>query len=241
MLPYEWHGSGPPLLLLAGLGARGTSFHPFLDVAAERYRVLTCDLRGSGGARSLEPQSTLRDLALESPRPAIAADPCRLPGPSTRLQRTTIFGPVHVSLLSLASEVVFTRPVVVERRQTGEVLYSYVPEGSLTPARRYCQPDLALSRQAGQLGLGYCNALSSIEKDEVSVRLKPTFTSSLYGQPGYAQLGVACHRGITTGAEDGSEMGVFRHLGQPQREASLRELLDEFLPVGLRRGFIYVT
>ena len=186
-------------------------------------------------------QSTLSDLALEGPRPAIAADPCRQPGPSTRLQRTTIFGQVHVSLLSLASEVVFTRPVVVERRQTGEVLYSYLPEGSRTPARRYCQPDLALSQQAGQLGLGYCNALSLIEKDEVSVRLKPTFTSSRYGQPGYAQLGVACHKGITTGAEDGSEMGVFRHLGQPQREASLRELLDEFLPVGLRRGFIYVT
>jgi len=183
-------------------------------------------------------ETTLPDLALEGPRPAIAADPCRLPGPSTRLQRTTIFGPVHVSLLSLASEVVFTGPVVVERRQTGEVLYSYVPEGSRTPARRYCQPDLALSRRAGQLVLGYCNALSSIEKDEVSVRLKPTFTSSRYGQPGYAQLGVTCDEGITTGAEDGSEMGVFRHLGQPQREASLRELLDEFLPVELQRGII---
>jgi hypothetical protein len=186
-------------------------------------------------------ETTLSDLALEGPRPAIAADHYRLPGPSTRLQRTTIFGQVHVSLLSLASEVVFTGPVVVERRQTGEVLYSYVPEGSRAPARRYCQPDLELSRQAGRLGLGYCNALSPIEKDEVSVRLKPTFTSSLYGQPGYAQLGIACHKGIKTGAEDGSEMGVFRHLGQPQREASLRDLLDEFLPVGLRRGFINVT
>jgi hypothetical protein len=218
----------------------------------EKTRVASVDdrllmLPGTGGeAIVIGPapgdETTLSDLALEGSRPAIAAaDPCEPAGPSTRLERTTIFGPVHVSQLSLASEVVFTGPVVVERRQTGEVLYSYVPEGSRTPARRYCQPDLALSRRAGQLVLGYSNALSSIEKDEVSVRLKPTFTSSRYGQPGYAQLGVACDVGITTGAEDGSEMGVFRHLGQPQRESSLRELLDEFLPVELQRGIIYVT
>jgi hypothetical protein len=187
-------------------------------------------------------KTTLSDLALEGPRPAIAAvDACELPGPATRLERTTIFGPVQVGQLSLASEVVFTGPVVVERRQTGQVLYSYVPEGSRTPARRYCQPDLALSRRAGQLVVESPNALSSIEKDAVRVRLQPTFTSSRYGQPGYAQLGVACDVGITTGAEDGSEMGVFRHLGQPQRESSLRLLLDEFLPVELQRGIIYVT
>ena len=65
MLPYEWHGSGPPLLLLAGLGAKGTSFHPFLDVAAERYRVLTPDLRGSGRAAALAPGTTLCELAAD--------------------------------------------------------------------------------------------------------------------------------------------------------------------------------
>ena len=43
------------------------------------------------------------------------------------------------------------------------------------------------------------------------------------------------------GAEDGSEMGVFCHVKQPQRESNLRIRLDEYLPVGLDAGIVYVT
>ena len=43
------------------------------------------------------------------------------------------------------------------------------------------------------------------------------------------------------GAEDGSELGAFSHLKQPQRESNLRIRLDEYLPFGLEPGLIYVT
>ena len=43
-----------------------------------------------------------------------------------------------------------------------------------------------------------------------------------------------CPVQIRTGAEDGSEMGAFCVLKQPQRESNLRIRLDEYLPVGSR-------
>lgn len=46
---------------------------------------------------------------------------------------------------------------------------------------------------------------------------------------------------IAKGAADGSEMGVYCHLKQPQREANLRVRLKEYLPFGFDNGLIYVT
>ncbi|MCK5497685.1 MAG: hypothetical protein KAI77_00700, partial [Gammaproteobacteria bacterium] len=71
--------------------------------------------------------------------------------------------------------------------------------------------------------------------------LKPVFTSTGYGDPAYAQLSVGCAREIQTGAEDGSEMGVFSKLKQPQRDANVRTALEEYLPFGLEVGIFYIT
>ena len=65
MLPHEWHGQGEPLVLIAGLGAKGTSWQPFLDQAAQHFRVLTFDNRGSGRAPAIEGPLAIRDLALD--------------------------------------------------------------------------------------------------------------------------------------------------------------------------------
>jgi hypothetical protein len=164
-------------------------------------------------------------------RPAIAADDGhKNPGPPTRLERVTIWGPVYVKELD-ASEVIFTSPVRAQRRQAGCVRFSYVPdEGSHTPRRYRCQPDLALE---GVTGIA--------AQARIRARLVPSFTSTHYGDPGYAQLSLSCAQEICTGAEDGSEMGVFSHLKQPQRETNLRVRLEEYLPFGLDAGFIYVT
>jgi hypothetical protein len=71
--------------------------------------------------------------------------------------------------------------------------------------------------------------------------LRPAFTSERYGDPGYAQLSQGCAREILIGAEDGAEMGVFNMLQQPQREATLCAVLDEYIPFGLIAGIFYVT
>ena len=65
--------------------------------------------------------------------------------------------------------------------------------------------------------------------------------TTVYGRPEYCQLSPSCPLEIRTGAEDGSEMGAYCHLKQPQRESNLRIRLDEYLPFGLDAGLIYVT
>jgi len=159
------------------------------------------------------------------------------PGPSTKLERATIFGSVHVKELKLASDTIFMEPTVADKQQAGCVRFSYLPEGSKTPRRYRCQSDLALEKRAKDLGKDQ----SHRESEEIKEQMRPSFTSVHYGDPGYAQLSLNCAKEIRTGAEDGSEMGAFCSLKQPQREDNLRIRLEEYLPFGLEAGFIYVT
>jgi phage tail-like protein len=192
-------------------------------------------------------QLTIQDSVVDAPdingqrRPAIAADNTGGYGPPTSLERTTLFGSVYVKELALASEVIFTAPVQAATCETGCVRYSYVPPGSSTPPRFRCQPDLALAQRAKDLNLNSAEALPPTDRLIELARLRPRFTSSRYGDPAYAQLALNCAPEIRTGAEDGSEMGVFQHLYQPQRETNLRLVLEEYLRFGLEAGILYVT
>lgn len=170
------------------------------------------------------------DLGLNVARPVIAADLAGVaPGPPTTLERVTVFGTIYVSELTLASETIFTAPVVAQRRQSGCVRFSYLPAESQTPRRYRCQPDLALEEHPG------------VATRSILARLTPAFTARRYGQPAYAQLALGTAPELAAGAENGAEMGVFNLLLQPQREANLRIRLEEYLPFGLEPGIIYVT
>ena len=176
-------------------------------------------------------QTTVIALGLQIDFPAIsAADDASQPGPPMQVERSTIFGRVFARQLDLASETIFTEPVVAERRQVGCTRFCYLPDGSRAPRRYRCQPDLALE------GVTNANSQASIR-----TRLTPIFTIMRYGQPAYAQLSQTCAIEIRAGAEDGSEMGVFSHLKQPQREANLRASLAEYLRFGLEAGIFFVT
>jgi hypothetical protein len=152
-------------------------------------------------------------------------------GPPTKLYSVTIFGPVYVRSMEMATEVVFTDKVTVKRTQGGCVRFSFVPPGSRTPRRYRCQPDMALG----------VDGLTAMESERIRARLVPAFTSSHYGDPGYAQLSIACPVEIRTGAENESEIGAFSFLRQPQRETNLAIRLDEYLPFGLEPATIFVT
>jgi hypothetical protein len=71
--------------------------------------------------------------------------------------------------------------------------------------------------------------------------LRPVFTTSRFGQPAYVQLHASCPVEIRTGAENGSEMGIFQSLGQAQCEANVRARMEEYLRFGLESGIFYVT
>jgi hypothetical protein len=193
--------------------------------------------------------ATVTELKLECDLPAIAGNRTgEQPGPSTALERVTVLGTVHVRDLALASEVIFTGVARADRRQTGCVRFSYVPPGSRTPRRYRCQPDLEISTQiadAEEKALAEGVTLSQAQKAVIRQRilqwLVPAFTTTEFGQPAYGQLSLTCAAPIRTGAEDGSEMGAFSFLKQPQREANLRASLDEYLRFGLEAGIFYVT
>lgn len=145
--------------------------------------------------------------------------PEQVPGPPVKLERTTVFGKVSVQELPSASEVIFTEPVFVEKRERGGVSFSYVPVGSQTPPREFCQPP----------------------DDASASKVRPRFTSVRFGDPAYAQLGLDCPSELRRGGRDGTEMGVFNHLHRPQREINLGHILDEYLPFGISVAIFYVT
>lgn len=141
-----------------------------------------------------------------------------LPGALLDIENSTVIGRIHTRHLSRASNVIFAAssvdgslPVHSQVSQKGCVRFSAVPSGSRTPRRFHC------------------------------TTIKPRFISKSFGSSGYGQLAVACERAIREGADDGSEMGVFHDLFQPQRESDLWTRLDEFIRYGMEPGIFYAS
>jgi hypothetical protein len=155
---------------------------------------------------------------------------------AAKIDRCTVLGESNLRRLE-AGNCIFLEKVMVKQRQEGCVRFSYLPYDSPSPRRFRCQPDLAVAAEKEELG----RDLSDEEKRGVKVRLCPAFTSVRYSDPGYIQLSFASAGEIRTGAEDGSEMGVFGILEQPQRESNLRMALEEYMRFGLEAGIFYVT
>ncbi len=130
-----------------------------------------------------------------------------------RLENCTVRGRVDIGRLTLATNSIFdTDDVVVERRQEGCVRFCWLPAGARVPRRYRCL------------------------SDATDPGLRPHFTSTRLGDPAYGQLSRVCPEAIRTGADDGSELGGFHDLFQPQREAHLMARLAEYLPFGLEAG-----
>ncbi|HWC95596.1 MAG TPA: hypothetical protein VG456_02570 [Candidatus Sulfopaludibacter sp.] len=151
------------------------------------------------------------------------------PDSTINLQTTTVFGATRCRIVS-ASDSIFTGLVIAERRQTGCVRFSSLPVGSQTAPRYYCQPDLALKGVAG-----------TAARNAVIARLTPQFVSLDFAQPGFAQLSARCDAGVSAGADNGSEMGAFNFLLQPQRRSNLLTALEEYLRFGVEAGMIEET
>ena len=173
------------------------------------------------------------DLSVDAPQTALGA------------LRTSFFGGVIAQTLN-ASDCIFDGVVHALRRQTGCVRFSYVPPGSAVPRRYRCQPELEIAtriaalRQAALPALPPASAEHAI-RIEVAALIRPLFESRRYGDPGFGQLELRCGAQIRSGAESGAEMGAFEFLKQPQREANLRDALDEYLRFGLEAGLFFVT
>ncbi|WP_199439401.1 hypothetical protein [Umezawaea beigongshangensis] len=173
---------------------------------------------------------------------ALSAPECRHAHAVLSIRRSTVFGEVHAHAVRLGENSVFTGRMHVARRGTGCLRFCSVPPGSRTPRRYRCQPDGVFAAlrdlaESGDLDPADLPALRDAEER----RVRPRFTSTRYGTPGYAQLSERCAPEIGRGAEDGSELGAFHDLFGPQREDNLRARLEEFLPAGTDAGIVYVT
>lgn len=165
-------------------------------------------------------------------------------GPPLRVERTTVRGRTLVRQIDFATETIFDGHVEAQRVQTGCVRFSFVPALSRTPRRYRCQPDLA-ERKAitdEETRIGPLTPPRKLAiREVVRLRVKPEYAAEAYGHPAYLQLSLRGADELAKGAADGSEMGAYCHLKQPQREANLRVRLKEYLPFGLDYGVIYVT
>jgi len=141
------------------------------------------------------------------------------------LRRCTVLGCIQAHAVILAENSIFMGHVRVARRQIGCVRCCYVTPVSRTPPRHHCQPDLVIA--------------SSTSPDPAQVR--PVFTATRYGQPAYCQLAETCADEIRRGADDGSEMGAFHDLFQPQREANLAARLQEYTPPHMAARIFFVS
>jgi hypothetical protein len=173
-----------------------------------------------------------------------ASDEETLPAGNIKIHCSTVIGTVSVREITIAQNSIFSGPVSTQRTQKGCVRFCYLPSGSKVPLRYQCQPDMAI-KQAIDSAIKDKPDLSPVEKDQIAseIRLwmKSGFTARYYGRPGYAQLRLSSPMEIRSGAEDGSEMGVFHDLYQIQYEINLRVRMDEYLRFGLEAGFFYST
>jgi hypothetical protein len=175
-------------------------------------------------------------------REALSAPECRHAHAVLHVRRSTVIGEVFTHAVSIAENSVFDGRLHVARRGEGCLRFCYVPAGSRTPRRYHCEPDSVQAALRDRVARGDLDpadlpALRILE----AARVRPRFTDVHYGTPGYGQLSAACADEIRRGAEDGSEMGAFHHLFQPQREDNLRARLSEFVPAGCDAGIIFVT
>jgi hypothetical protein len=201
---------------------------PLTRVTIERSILGTIQVRHDEKPRDPFP-IMISDSILDSAGPdlaALEAPGCLAANVRLTVRRCTVFGPVQAHAIDLAENSIFMGCVRVADHQKGCVRFCYVPPGSRTPRRYHCQPDLVdgAAPQEGE-----------------RLRVRPQFTSTRYGTPGYAQLAQTCAPEITGGADDESEMGAFHDLFQPQRAANLKARLEEFVPAAMDVGIIYVT
>jgi hypothetical protein len=219
----------------------------FVDtaVAIRVERSITGAIRVIRARPDLAPSPCLIDTSIVDAQaeaaPAIGGESGRNAGIALTLRRSTILGAVRVHAIVLAENAIFAGEVHAARRQQGCVRCCYVPPGSRTPPRFQCQPDLAERTLDEALEREH---LSAEERSSLFSamrhRVKPVFTSTRRGAPGYFQLAQRCPREISRGAEDAAEMGVYHDLFVPQREDMLLERIAGSVPLGVAAGITFV-
>ncbi|MFD9460409.1 hypothetical protein [Streptomyces sp. NPDC060027] len=152
-------------------------------------------------------------------RAALAGSQDRYAHAVLTARRTTVIGSVHTRAVGTLENSLLDGDVQIARQTQGRVRFCWLPPGSRTPLRLYCQPE------------------HSGDPDHVVLK----FASTRYGTPDYVQLADTCAEEIRRAADDGSEPGAFHDLFRPQRQDNLHARLAEYTPAGCNAGIRFAT
>jgi hypothetical protein len=197
---------------------------PLGPAAAALFATVVADIAaGQPSSLSAADQQVLNRALVDGAFPvALGLSALALASASVNLAQVTVIGPVYAHDLILSDSIV-TGLTVVDDIQTGCVRFSAIVPGSTVP-RQY----------------------ESVLIPESA----PLFTSTEYGQPGYAQLlesvddlilAGSVDTSIAQGADNGSEMGAFCGDLNPLKEQALLIKYAEYMPLGLTPVLIHVT
>jgi hypothetical protein len=169
---------------------------------------------------------------------ALGAAGSRLAFADACFARSTVIGRVMTHSLT-ADDSIFLGRITVARRQLGWMRFCHVAPASRTPRRFHCQPDKAEAEaKAEAVAARLSPAETEAKLNWTRAAVRPRFDSLRYGKPEYCRLAADCPVEVGTGAEDGSEMGVFHHLRTARRLASLRTAVDDHMPAGLTAAIL---
>lgn len=145
-------------------------------------------------------------------------------GPDLTITGSTVIGKVRARTITLASNSIFharlgdadpwTAPVWASRRQAGCVRFCWLPPGSITPRRYSCLPP---------------------EQAAADV-WAPQFITTRYGRGAYCLLAGDCPVAIWTGADNGSQLGVYWQAQETEAVRNVQIRGPEYLPARLEAG-----
>jgi hypothetical protein len=216
--------AGYPLDGLNALVSQTFSLHARAPFAGVNLSPGVLALAAQAEAGRLDPArfpALNRALIEESFPVALGAAALAVADATVQLTRVTVLGRIAAHRLE-ASDSIMAGFAAVDDTQDGCVRFSAYVSGSAIP-RQY---------QSAAIPPG-----------------GPIFTSDSYGQPGYAQLietadaitGGADGASISSGAENGSEMGAFSADLNPVKEQGLLLKYAEYMPLGLAPVIVHVT
>ena len=149
-------------------------------------------------------------------------------GSDLHIEDSTVIGKVRVRLLELASNTIFlgrlakndswSAALWCSRRQAGCVRFSFLPAKTLAPQQYRCLPP---------------------DPSQEDLFL-PKFVTLRYGHPSYCLLSGDTPMAVWTGADNGSQMGVFYLLQETEAVRNVQLRVPEYLPFGLEDGIFLV-
>jgi hypothetical protein len=155
---------------------------------------------------------------------AYAAADLTSEGADLHVEDSTVVGKVHVRTMELASNTIFLArkakhdpwraSVWCSRKQAGCMRFCFIPADSITPRRYHCLPG----------------------DNAQEATLRPQFITLRYGHPSYALLSGDVPMAVWTGADNGSQMGVYKILEETEAVRNVQLRVPEFLPFNLEAG-----